>query len=259
MTTDSLLHSQVEQGDLPAGWRWGRLDDICQRRVETRDLRCEEECTFTYVDISSVDNMCKRIVAPKQLRGAEAPSRARQVIRAGDVLVATTRPNLNAVALVPPDLDGEICSTGFCVLRPTKDIDSQFLFSFVQSPQFLAAVSALVKGAMYPAVTDGQVRSQMLPLPPLPEQRRIATALTAHMADIQRVRECVEAQLQAARELPSALLREVFDSAEAQAWPLRHLGDVLELRKDVVYPRDNPKRDARFVGLEHIESGTGIR
>lgn len=37
------------------------------------------------------------------------------------------------------------------------------------------------------------------------------------------------------------------------------LGDILQLRKDVVHPRDNPKGRARFVGLEHIESGTGLR
>ena len=37
------------------------------------------------------------------------------------------------------------------------------------------------------------------------------------------------------------------------------LGDVLEPRREVVHPRDNPSGDALFVGLEHIESNTGRR
>lgn len=33
----------------------------------------------------------------------------------------------------------------------------------------------------------------------------------------------------------------------------------MRLRKDVVHPRDRPKGTAIFVGLEHVESGTGRR
>ena len=72
---------------------------------------------FTYVDIGSVDRETKRIVDPKVLPSSKAPSRAKQLLKTGDVLVSMTRPNLNAVALVPPDLDGAIGSTGFHVLR----------------------------------------------------------------------------------------------------------------------------------------------
>ena len=44
-----------------------------------------------------------------------------------------------------------------------------------------------------------------------------------------------------------------------RGWKLTKLGDCIELRRDVVHPRDNPKGQARFVGLEHIKSGTGLR
>jgi len=66
---------------------------------------------FVYVDISSVDNKTKRITEPKTLDVAAAPSRAKQRLQTGDVLVSMTRPNLNAVAMVPPELDGSVGST----------------------------------------------------------------------------------------------------------------------------------------------------
>ena len=102
---------------------------------------------FTYVDISSIDRETKRIVDPKALSVAKAPSRARQVLKTGDVLVSMTRPNLNAVAIVPPDLDGAIGSTGFHVLR-AKDAESGFLFYAVQTTGFIDAMCLKVQGAL---------------------------------------------------------------------------------------------------------------
>ncbi|MDP2221505.1 MAG: hypothetical protein Q8K34_15125, partial [Hydrogenophaga sp.] len=72
---------------------------------------------FFYVDISSIDRESKKIIDAKPLTLSQAPSRAKQVLRTGDVLVSMTRPNLNAVALVPAQLDGAIGSTGFHALR----------------------------------------------------------------------------------------------------------------------------------------------
>lgn len=127
---------------------------------------------FTYVDISSVDNKAKRIVDAKLLPAASAPSRAKQRLRNGDVLVSMTRPNLNAVALVPPELDGAIGSTGFHVLRPRDNVLPHWLFYRVQSRQFVSAMSELVQGALYPAVRPKDIRAFRIPLPTLDEQRR---------------------------------------------------------------------------------------
>ena len=76
---------------------------------------------ITYIDIGSVSQDSKQITNETRMLGGEAPSRARQIISQGDILVSTVRPNLNAVALVPERLDGATASTGFCVLRPIKD------------------------------------------------------------------------------------------------------------------------------------------
>ena len=63
---------------------------------------------FRYIDIASVDRETKQITQAKETPVSEAPSRARKLVRAEDVLVSTVRPNLNAVAQVGAALDGEI-------------------------------------------------------------------------------------------------------------------------------------------------------
>lgn len=215
---------------LPAGWRWTKLGDICSLKVATRDPRNEPDDEFTYIDITSIESFDKFISEPKKLLGKNAPSRARQIVHAGDVIVSTTRPNLNAIAKIPSELDGQICSTGFCVLRPNQEeLDSDFLFHFVRTQEFVKNLSDLVKGALYPAVTDKDVRTQTLPLPPLTEQWRIAARLNEQMAAVAQARRSTEGQLQAARELRSAYLHSAFSGLWRESAQKR-IGELCEIK-----------------------------
>ena len=193
--------------------RWPKktLDEICEEKTGSRDPRMKPNQQFCYVDISSVDNKTKRITEPKLLQGAEAPSRARQVIHVGDVIVSTTRPNLNAVALVPEELNNQICSTGFCVLRPKAQLDSGYLFANVQSYGFVQNLTNVVKGALYPAVTDSQVRAQTILLPLLSEQKRIALILAEKILSAKKVINQLQEQLETINKMPAALLRKAFN------------------------------------------------
>lgn len=134
---------------------------------------------ITYIDIASVSNEQKEIINEKQVLGSEAPSRARQIIHHGDILVSTVEPNLNTVAFVPEHLDGATASTGFCVLRPIKkQLDNRYLFYWVRSPKFIASIHKYAKGQCYLAVSDTIIKSSEIPLPSLAEQKRIATILS---------------------------------------------------------------------------------
>ena len=154
------------------------LDTI--RRPATWNPRNEGGGEFDYIDLSSVDKDEKRIKETSRISCSEAPSRARQIVESGDVLVSTVRPNLNGVARVLPEHDGMTASTGFCVLRPDPSkLDSQYLLHWVKTPAFIGEIVKDATGANYPAVSDGKVKSALIPLPPLSEQKRIAAILDA--------------------------------------------------------------------------------
>lgn len=169
------------------------LGEITASKVEQTKLNGEGE--FIYVDISSIDNQSKRIADPKSLPFASAPSRARQLLRKGDVLVSMTRPNLNAVAIVPPELDGAIGSTGFHVLRANDGVEPHWIYYAVQSSGFVKAMCDLVQGALYPAVRPKDIREYAIEVPPLSEQRKIVaeiekqfSRLDEAVANLQRVK-----------------------------------------------------------------------
>ena len=145
--------------------------------VTTWNPSREPDTEFEYIDLGAVDNASKSITAATSTLGSEAPSRARQLVATGDVLVSTVRPNLNAVAVVPPELDGATASTGFSVLRPTGELNGRYLFHWVRSPSFIGAMVRKATGASYPAVSDRIVKDSPIPTPPFPEQRRIAAIL----------------------------------------------------------------------------------
>lgn len=170
---------------LPTSWTVatiGAVTSDCTQRVPA----VEDE--FLYVDIGSIDRETKTIVSPQKLLGANAPSRARKHIKSGDVLVSMTRPNLNAVALVADDYDGQIASTGFDVLR-TSELDPRWLFYFVRTESFVRRMSELVQGALYPAVRSKDIRGVEIPIAPPREQQRIADKLDAVLARVHACRD----------------------------------------------------------------------
>lgn len=214
---ESLLYEVYESEEAARRPR-KKLEEVCQRTIEIRNPLKRPEKTFFYVDISSVDNETKRIVKTEKISGENAPSRAKQVIRFNDVLISTTRPNLNCVCLVPHELDDQICSTGYCILRSNPFIiEPIYLFYFLQSPYFVDSISGLVKGSLYPAITDSQVFELTIPLPPIEDQRRITDLILNQMNQVKPLLSMVHSQLDTINALPAALLEEVFGGFEPPA------------------------------------------
>ena len=210
--------------ELPKSWTWAAIGDVTQKSAKW-DPRTSDD-KFTYVDIAAVDANTKRITAPQTILGAEAPSRARQIIEHHDVLVSTVRPNLNAVAFVSRESHGAVASTGFSVLRPTESLHSRYLFHWVQSPRFIEQMVRQATGQSYPAVSDRIVRQSLLPLPPLEEQRRIATILdrSSHIkAQYSRLRTLHQ-------DLRFAALTKIFGEPGtwASRWEMGTIGDIAE-------------------------------
>jgi type I restriction enzyme S subunit len=208
------------------GWRTQPLGALLQR-TETFNPTLAPDDEFLYVDVSSVSNVTYSIEATQTLKGRDAPSRARRLIRAGDVLFATIRPTLMRIAIVPPELDGQVCSTGYYVMRPGTDIESKFLFYSLFSQHFMKAMETLQKGASYPAVTDGEVRAQPLSYPPLPDQRRIVAILDEAFEGIATAKANAEKNLRNAREVFGSLL-DTRLTAVLQASGSRRLGDIVD-------------------------------
>jgi type I restriction enzyme S subunit len=160
----------------PHGWAVTTVGAIT-RKVGSVDPAGTPDAPFTYVDIGSIDNSTHAIRSPKVVLGSEAPSRARQLLEAGDTVFSTVRTYLRNIGYVDTSLDHAVASTGFSVLRPAAGVVSKFLYYHSLTNDFVNGLTAVMRGTSYPAVVDSQVRGMPFALPPTAEQERIVAAI----------------------------------------------------------------------------------
>ena len=206
------------------GWQTQTLANVLQK-TETVDPLEFPEREFAYIDVSSVSNETYEIEQTQRLKGKDAPSRARRLVRYKDVLFATIRPTLQRIAVVPAELDRQVCSTGYCVLRSKPTLDHRYLFYWLFTANFSGAMETLQKGASYPAVTEGEVKSQIISVPPPAEQRRIVGILDKAFDGIATAKANAEKNLQNARALFDSYLQSVF-TQHGTGWVEKRLDEV---------------------------------
>ena len=240
------------------GWKQLPIGDLTVRTKQL-DPRRKPDKFFRYVDVSSVSNLLFKIVSAVEVTGAVAPSRARKEIRTGDVLFATVRPTLKRIALVPADLDGEIASTGFAVLRADLHVlDPRYLYSRLLTDSFIKRMGELQRGASYPAVRDSDILAEIIPVPPLPEQRKIAAVLGL----VQRAIEQQERLIALTTELKKVLLHKLFTEGlrgepqkqtelgpVPESWEVSKLADLFEIKHGYAFDGAFFRPDGQYILL----------
>lgn len=172
---------------------------------------------FFYVDIGSIDRASKQILDAQSIAIAKAPSRARQVLKANDVLVSMTRPNLNAVAIVPSHLDGAIGSTGFHVLR-AKNAEPKFLYYAVQTQDFIQGMCLKVQGALYPAVRPSDISAFCLPPFSLGYQRKLVARIEELFSELEAGEENLRKARRQLGVYRQSLLKQAFEGKLTEKW-----------------------------------------
>jgi len=210
------------------GWRETTLGEVVEVNPESMSTS-SAPATFRYVDLSSVtptSGIDEIELASYSLE--TAPGRARRIIRRGDVLVSTVRPYLRGFGYVSSSLDGEVASTGFCVLRAIPAIiESGLIWALVRTPDFVGHLMTRATGSNYPAVRSPDVASFPVLLPPLDEQRRIVDLIAAVDEAIEATEGVNSASDQARRGLLGELLSE--ERARREGWRETTLGEVAEV------------------------------
>jgi type I restriction enzyme S subunit len=98
------------------GWNWLRLKNVATVNDETIGEETDDSFILKYIDIGNV-NSNGQIEALQEMLFKNAPSRARRIVRNGDVIISTVRTYLKAITLIASEDKNLIASTGFAVLR----------------------------------------------------------------------------------------------------------------------------------------------
>lgn len=128
--------------------------------------------SFRYIEMSDVDPIYG-IFNDTKLSTINAPSRATQYIKTGDLIIGTTRPYLKRFAIVSEKYNQCICSSAFQVIKPNNNYNIEFIYYFLQTQLAIIQFETYMTGALYPAINTTDLRQIKIPIPPLSIQNSI--------------------------------------------------------------------------------------
>jgi len=176
-----------------------------------------------YIDIGNVDSLgCVHDIV--SYRFEDAPSRARRIVRDGDVIISTVRTYLQAIAPIENPPENLIVSTGFAVVRPSDVLDQRFCKYALRATRFLWEVESRSTGVSYPAINASDLGDIRISLPDLGTQHLIASYLDRETARIDGLIAEKERMLALLEEKRTALISRVVTRGLDPYAPLKQSG-----------------------------------
>jgi len=234
----------TELGPLPKEWRVVRLGEVAEKpqygftAAARRDPVGPKILRITDIQDGNVN---WNTVPYCECGDDDIP---KYLLEAGDILFARTG-SVGKTFLVSSVPEPSIFASYLIRIRVDRaKLDPQFAFLFMQSAAYWSQIASQTHGAVQPNVNATQLRSLLLPLPPLPEQRAIAHVLRT----VQQAKEATEGVIAALKELKKSLMQHLFTYGPVPVtkrkplqeteigpipahWQVVRLGEVVKLTK----------------------------
>ena len=198
--------------DIPDSWKWCRLGALTYNwGQKTPDNR------FCYVDVGSVNNISHTLNRENTVVEAkDASSRAKKIVKYGDVIFATIRPYLKNICIIDRDFPYEpIVSTAFAVMHCPEGLLNKYLYYYLLSPTFMSFANARdkAKGVAYPAIGEKDFFNGIIALPPIEEQQRIVAKIEELLPYVDRYATAYEKLEQFNAKFPEDMKKSILQYA----------------------------------------------
>jgi type I restriction enzyme, S subunit len=199
------------------------LRDVAQIERDIVDPSEIEEGTL-YVGLENIESG-GRFVGVRPVDAGELLS-SKFSFSPRHLLYGKLRPYLAKIAR--PEFDG-ICSTDILPVLPGPDVDRSYLAWLLLSPHMVSQASSRATGANLPRLSPNALAELQIPLPPLPEQRRIAEILDK--ADALRAKR--RAALAQLGTLTQSIFVDMFGdpATNPKGWPRKALNEVFDIAR----------------------------
>ena len=191
-------------GEIPIDWKIIPIKYLTSYNDEVLGESTDLEYEFDYIEIGSVE-YGKGITQVERLKFANAPSRARRIVRPNDIIVSTVRTYLRTIATVHDSDVVQIASTGFVVIR-AKSINPEYLRYSILSESFISMVEAYSTGISYPAINPSVVVGFKIPVPCNKEQKRIALFLNEQCGELDNILSKTRTSIEEYKKLKQAVI-----------------------------------------------------
>jgi len=147
--------------------------------------------SFLYVELADIDASIGVIHSASEIKGEDAPSRARRILRKDDVIVSSVEGSLEKVALADEESEGSLASTGFFQFR-ARTIYPEVLFILSKSIVLQAQLKKECAGTILTAVPNESLKRILVPLLPPETQEKIASLVQQSHEARRKAKELLE-------------------------------------------------------------------
>lgn len=146
---------------------------------------------FSYIELADVDSSIGVINSRTEIKGEEAPSRAKRILRKNEVIVSSVEGSLEKVALVDNEYEGSLASTGFFQFR-AKNILPEVLLVLSKSIAIQTQLKRECSGTILTAIPNKALKRIIVPLLPIETQQKIASLVQQSHEARKRAKELLE-------------------------------------------------------------------
>lgn len=196
---------QTELGEIPEDWEVVNIGELGQLDPENLGSTTSLDYEFNYVSLEQIERGI--LLGTTKTIFRNAPSRARRVLKKGDILVSTVRPNLMSHYFIQHEVNYLICSTGFSVIRFFEEkLCPGYLYQHLFSSVINNQIEMLISGSNYPAINSGDVKQLKVQIGSVEEQTAIATILSDMDDEIQALAQ----HLSKTRQIKQGMMQELL-------------------------------------------------
>jgi type I restriction enzyme, S subunit len=240
------------------GWQIKKLGDVCAFDKVQGIHR-----GLPYVGLEHIESHTARFIG-----SADSQPVKSSTFRFSDahVLYGRLRPYLNKA--LAPDFEGH-CSTEIFPLKPSHELSREYLLYWLLDNTTCERINETCTGARMPRAQMNEVMGFDIPVPPLPEQRRIVGLLDEAFECLATAKANAEKNLQNALALFESYLQSVF-TQRGPGWVEKRLEDIADADCSLSYgivqpgeefdegmpivrPTDLTSKVIRLSGLKRID------
>ena len=215
----------MEENDLPKGWTVKTLGDICNNVSRRFDFNSKSKVIF----INTGDVLNGRFLHKSFSDKKGLPGQAKKAIKKGDILYSEIRPKNKRFAIVDFEAGDYVVSTKLMVIEHNDLVRLDFLFTLLSSNKQIQIFNEIAesRSGTFPQITFDSISYLKILLPPLPEQKAIASILTSFDDKI----ELLQAQNETLETIAQTIFKEWFGKYQVgdelpEGWRVENLGNV---------------------------------
>ena len=210
----ALVPEDEQPYQVPDNWCWVRIGAINSYMSGSIDPRMYPDNIFELYSVPSSDNDYPELVKGKEIGSTK------QIVERGDVLLCKINPRINRVWKVSAHTDNQSIASSEWVVVRSNAYDADFLMRCFSTPffreQLLSHVSGV--GGSLMRAQPRYIKDYCIPLPPLPEQRRIVDRVESLFAKLDEAEERLKSVITDSEKRQAAVLHAAFNGDLTAKW-----------------------------------------